>query len=97
MELPKDKARRPDIRRRCQKEIERFHARESGHGAFWRSLAVLGGIGWPIVLFTVGGALVGHILDRAWDAGIRMTLMLLFLGVLLGSAAAWQIVRGTQQ
>ncbi|MCA9072154.1 MAG: hypothetical protein KDA84_24670, partial [Planctomycetaceae bacterium] len=61
MELPKDKARRSDIRRSCQKEIERFDSRESGHGAFWRSMTVLGGIGWPIVFFTVGGALVGHL------------------------------------
>ncbi len=60
-------------------------------------MAVLGGIGWPIVLLTVGGAVLGHWLDRRWDTGIRMTLMLLFLGVTLGSAAAWHLVQGTRK
>lgn len=90
-----DKVRRADIRRACRKDIERFRSRERGHGAFWRSLGVLGAVGWPIVLLTVGGALLGHWLDGLWNTGIRMTLILLVVGVLLGSAAAWRLVQGS--
>lgn len=97
MKPPIDKVRRSDIRRTCRKDIERYRARDEGHGTFWRSLGILGSVGWPIVLLTAGGALLGHWLDGRWNTGIRMTLMLMFAGVLLGSAAAWHLVQGTRR
>ena len=96
MNSPPDDARRPDLKRAMRKDIERFRSREKGHGTFWRSLSILGGVGWPIVLLTAGGAILGHYLDRRWDTGIHMTLILLFVGVVLGSAAAWHMVQGTR-
>lgn len=97
MKSPYNDARRPDLRRTAQRDIERFRAREPGHRTFWKSLGILGGIGWPIVLLTVGGAFLGHWLDVRWDTGIQMTLLLLFVGVMLGSAAAWHLVQGTRR
>jgi ATP synthase protein I len=79
-----------------RKDMGRFRAREEGHRTFWRSLSVLGGVGWPIVLLTAGGAILGHYLDRQWHTGLHMTLILLFVGVILGSAAAWHLVQGTR-
>lgn len=93
MRSPTDRARREDIRAACRRDSERFRHREAGHGAFWRSVGVLGAVGWPIVLLAAGGAALGHRLDARWDSGVRMTLMLLFAGVLLGIAAAWQVIQ----
>jgi ATP synthase protein I len=66
--------------------------REQGHRSFWRSLNVLGMVGWPIVLGSVGGSFLGRLLDAKFDSGIRFTLMLLTVGVLIGSFVAWKSV-----
>lgn len=81
--------RRPDPRRALRRDLSGYTRREPGHRSFWRSLGVLGMVGWPIVLLTVGGALLGRILDGRWGSGIRFTLMLLTLGALIGSVVAW--------
>ena len=46
-----------------------------------------------IALLGVGGALVGRALDSRYDTGIRFTLMLLFMGVVLGSVSAYRSLR----
>lgn len=97
MNRSSDGYRRPDLRHAVRKDIERFRGREKGHRSFWRSLGILGAVGWPIVLLSAGGAILGHWLDGRWNTGIRMTLMLLFAGVLAGSAAAWHLVQETRR
>lgn len=92
-----EKLRRPDLRQAFQRDIKRYDARETGHASFWRSLGVLGAVGWPIVLFTVGGAILGHWLDLRWNTGVRLTLILVTAGALLGSAIAWHVIRGTRR
>jgi ATP synthase protein I len=49
-------------------------------------------VGWPIVIGSVGGAWLGRYLDTRFDTGIRLTLMLMMAGVLLGSFVAWKTV-----
>ena len=66
--------------------------RETGHRSFWRSLSVIGMVGWPIALGSVGGTLAGRYLDTRLNTGIRFTLMLMMVGVLLGCFAAWRSV-----
>ncbi|MBI1310405.1 ATPase F0F1 [bacterium] len=88
--------RRPDLGDRFQRDLKRFREREPGHRSFWQSMSVLGAVGWPIVLLTAGGALLGHWLDIRWDTGVRLTLILVTLGAALGSTAAWQMIRGTR-
>ena len=84
---------RPDARRSLERDVERLARREPAGRSFWRSLSVLGTVGWSIALPAVVGAWLGHRLDLHFGSGVRFTLMLLFLGVASGSAIAWRVVR----
>jgi hypothetical protein len=53
-------------------------------------------VGWPIVLTMVGGAWLGRWLDQQWDTGVRLTLMLVFAGAILGGSVAWSVIQGTK-
>ena len=72
----------------------RLARREKGHRSFWQSLSVLGMVGWPIAMGSVGGSLLGRYLDVQSGTGVRYTLMLMTAGVLVGSYAAWKSVTG---
>ncbi|MEZ5417067.1 MAG: AtpZ/AtpI family protein [Vicinamibacterales bacterium] len=85
--------RRPDLRARLARDLDRHARREPGEASFWRSLSVLGAVGWPIVLSAVGGALLGRFLDARVGAGGSYTLPLLLAGVAAGTAIAWHLVR----
>jgi ATP synthase protein I len=89
----RDDVRRPDLSARLQRDLRRFDRREPGSRSFWRSLSVLGSVGWPIVATTVGGALAGRWLDARWQTGIRFTLLLLFVGAVTGAVVVWHILR----
>jgi ATP synthase protein I len=84
--------RRTDVRQALRRDLVRHARREPGQATFWRSLGVLGTIGWSIGLATGGGTLLGRSLDVQWHTGIRWTLSLLLLGVVLGSVVAWHQV-----
>jgi ATP synthase protein I len=84
---------RPDPRESLHRDVERLSRREPSAASFWRSLGVLGTVGWSIAVPAAVGAWVGHRLDLHWETGVRFTLMMLFGGVLLGSAIAWRVVR----
>ena len=85
--------RRPDPRERARRDIVRLRRREAG-ARFWRSLALIGSVGWPIVLLSTGGAILGRYLDERLGGGVRFTLMLLALGTTIGTWIAFRTVRG---
>ncbi len=85
---------RNDMRRAVQRDFSRHARRETGNRAFWQSLGVLGMVGWPIALTTVGGALAGRYLDARFGTGVQFTLMLLTAGAAVGSYTAWHALRG---
>lgn len=87
--------RRRDLRQTLNRDMRRVRSRQSAHRSFWRSLNVLGSVGWPVVLLMVGGAWVGHWLDQQWGTGVRLTLMLVLAGAILGGAVAWSVIQGT--
>jgi len=88
---------RPDLRRSVERDARRHARREPTAATFWRSLSVLGTVGWSIVLPAAGGALLGHRLDARFATGVRFTLMLLTAGVLLGALLGWHVIRGTRR
>lgn len=90
---PPDDMRRPDLHETLQRDLRRYGRREPGSRSFWRSLSVLGSVGWPIVTTTVGGALIGRWLDAYGNTGIRYTLMLLGGGAIAGAAIAWHLIQ----
>ncbi|MCA9142645.1 MAG: AtpZ/AtpI family protein [Planctomycetaceae bacterium] len=89
---PADKTIRTDPRAAVHRDGSRLRRREKGHRSFWRSLGVLGMVGWPIALGSVGGSFIGRYLDARFDSGIRYTLMLMTVGVMIGCFAAWKTV-----
>ena len=85
--------RRGDLRASLERDLRRYGRREPGNRTFWESIGVLGSVGWPIVLATVGGALAGRWLDGRWATGIRFTLLLLIAGAAAGAAMAWHLIQ----
>lgn len=85
--------RRPDARDRTRRDLERWKRRETG-GRFWRSLGLVGSVGWPIVLLSTGGALLGRLIDARFATGVRFTLMLLTVGTVVGCVIAYRTLRG---
>ena len=84
--------RRADPRRAARRDLDRLERQRSSNGEFWRSLGVLGTVGWSIALPAVAGALLGRELDVRLESGVRFTLMFLTAGVMVGSAVAWHLV-----
>jgi ATP synthase protein I len=84
---------RPDARRSLERDVDRLKRREPTAASFWRSLSVLGTVGWSIALPAAAGAWIGHRIDVRFESGVRFTLMLLTAGVIAGSVIAWRVVR----
>ncbi len=74
-------ARRSQRRRRWEREGERPLA---------RNLAMIGSLGWLIVIPTLIGVLIGRWLDHAFDTGITFAAALLFVGAAIGFWLAWK-------
>lgn len=92
-----DKPRRRDMRRSVERDMRRYRERKSAEHSFWRSLSVLGSVGWPIAVMMVAGAWFGLWLDHRWDTGVRLTLILVFAGAILGGSVVWSIIQGTSK
>ncbi len=89
---PIDKKLRADPRAAVRRDSARVARREQGHRSFWRALGVLGMVGWPIALGSVGGTLLGRVVDHRFNTGVRYTLMFMTAGVMIGCIAAWKTV-----
>lgn len=83
---------RGDARERTRRDLERLQRRERD-GGVWKSLALIGSVGWPIVLSAVSGAALGRALDRHFGLGVRCSLMLLGLGTAFGTWIAFRSLR----
>nr|ACJ66831.1 ATP synthase subunit [uncultured bacterium pSY1435] len=75
--------------------IDRTAARrrkaEHEHGpGFGVEASRIGTLGWLLVLPIVGGALIGHLIDRALGTGLRFSLGLLLIGLLLAGYALYR-------
>ena len=88
-----DTGRRSDPRASLRRDLSRFSRRETGDTSFWRSLSVLGSVGWPIVLATAGGALAGRWLHARWNTSIWLTLVLVVAGAVVGMMVMWQLIQ----
>jgi len=61
-----------------------------GPRSIGQNLAMIGALGWTIVVPTLLSMFLGRWLDRTFQAGIFWTLGLLFAGLVTGCALAWQ-------
>ena len=72
---------RQERRERWQREGER---------SIGQNLAMIGVLGWTIVLPTLLGLFAGRWLDRQFHMGIFWTLGLLVVGLTIGCMLAWR-------
>lgn len=75
------------VRLRERREARR---RREGERPFWRNLAMVGALGWLIVVPTLAGAFVGQWLDARAGTGILFSGGLIVLGAALGFYLAWR-------
>jgi len=68
-----------------------------GVPSFWRSVAMVGAIGWSVALPTLIGIAAGTWIDHRWPSRVSWTLMLLFAGLVVGCADAWNRIDRAQR
>lgn len=68
----------------------RERAREQGERPIAKNLAMIGALGWLIVVPTIVGVLGGRWIDKSQGDGPFWTLSLLFVGLVVGCWLAWK-------
>lgn len=80
-----------------EREARMLRRKREGGPSFWRSMAMVGAIGWAVAVPTLVGIAVGTWLDHKWPSRFSWTLMLLFGGLVLGCRDAWIRIRRAQE
>lgn len=88
MTQPEDHERLGQAVRRRQERREVW--RREGERSLGQNLAMIGALGWTIVVPTLLGIFAGRWLDRTFNSGIFWTLGLLVAGLTAGCALAWR-------
>ena len=70
-------------------EERKLRARRRGEQSAWFGLGTFGLVGWSVAVPTVLGILLGMWLDRRYPGQASWTLMLLFVGIVVGCVNAW--------
>jgi len=64
--------------------------KREGERSIGQNLAMIGALGWTVVVPSLLGVLAGRWLDRRFHTGIFWTLGLLVFGLALGCVMAWK-------
>jgi ATP synthase protein I len=75
------------------KESRKMKGRREKDRSIWFGLGMFGLIGWSVAIPTLIGVAVGMWIDTTWPSRFSWTLMLLFIGVILGCVNAWYWVK----
>lgn len=75
------------------KEMRKLRARREKHRGVWFGLGVFGLVGWSVVIPTLAGIALGLWIDAETDSPYSWTLMLLFIGLVLGCLNAWYWIK----
>jgi ATP synthase protein I len=81
------------VRRVNARQQRMLEARTRRDQDWYRSLALLGVVGWSVTFPTLAGVALGLWLDRVLPGRFSWTLSLLFLGLALGCYNAWSHIR----
>lgn len=76
-----------EVRRRRER---RDRAQGDSRRSIGQDLALIGVIGWTLVIPALLGVYAGRALDRRFHSGVFWTLGLLLAGTVLGCVLAWQ-------
>jgi ATP synthase protein I len=75
------------------KEARKLKARREANRDVWFGLGMFGLVGWSVAIPTLLGVALGIWIDVTWPSRFSWTLMLLFIGVVLGCINAWYWVK----
>jgi ATP synthase protein I len=88
-----DKRRDELTRRVALKENRKLKARRERDRSVWFGLGMFGMVGWSVAVPTLIGIALGIWIDTTWSSSYSWTLMLLFVGVVIGCLNAWYWVK----
>jgi ATP synthase protein I len=71
------------------KEKRKLRARRQKDHNIWFGFGMFGVIGWSIVVPTLIGIFAGIWIDNRWPSSLSWTLMLMFIGLIIGCLNAW--------
>jgi ATP synthase protein I len=74
-----------------------IRGRRQGYHTLWRPVAMVGLIGWTVVIPMLAGIAVGTWIDQTWPSRFSWTLMLMVGGLGLGCASAWNRIKKEQE
>ena len=92
MTQPENHERLGQAVRKRQERRERWQ--REGERSLGQNLAMIGALGWTIVVPTLLGIFAGRWLDRTFHSGIFWTLGLLVAGLAAGCTFAWKRMHG---
>ncbi|WP_028582371.1 AtpZ/AtpI family protein [Desulfogranum japonicum] len=72
-----------------KREKRRMRTRNSGRDGMWYGLGMFGIIGWSVAIPTMVAVFIGIWIDYHFPTQYSWTLMLLFIGLLVGCLNAW--------
>jgi ATP synthase protein I len=88
----------PEFEDRLQRKAERKkRARKRRGHSLWYGLGMLGLLGWAVGIPTLIGLALGIWLDANFPVPYSWTLIMLFLGLILGCINAWYWVKREQE
>lgn len=79
------------------RESRMIRRKKEGSPNVWRSVGLVGLIGWSVVLPMLAGIALGIWIDGQWPSRFSWTLMLLVAGLAAGCANAWNRIRREQE
>ncbi len=79
------------------RETRMLRRKKDGGPNFWRAVALVGFVGWSVVLPMLIGVATGIWIDHRWPSRYSWTLMLLVAGLAIGCANAWNRIRQAQE
>ena len=90
---------RPDNHKRLGEAVRtrqewRERWQREGERSIGQNLAMIGTLGWTVVVPTLLGVFAGRWLDRHFGSGVFWSLGLLVAGLAFGCSLAWKRIHG---
>ena len=79
------------------RESRMLRRKKAGPPNVWRSVGLIGLVGWSVVVPMLIGVAVGLWIDHTWPSRFSWTLMLLVGGLAAGCANAWSHIKREQE
>lgn len=88
-----DRRQKDMISKLSRREARRIRARRQGDRSVFFGIGMFGLIGWAIAIPTLIGIALGVWIDTRYPSRFSWTLMLLFVGLVIGCMNAWLWVK----